>query len=366
MKSFISIAFVCMLMMANNLFAQQASTDSTGLPGDNFSLQGALQMFKESKSLEEFEKKLNTADNHVNNLDLDGNNSIDYIRVIDKKADGDSHAIILQDVVSKTESQDVAVIEIQKTGKETAMLQIVGDKELYGDSVYVEPVDQSELKSGQKGPASAVNGLRFIIVNVWFWPCVPIMYDPYYVPWVSPWSWGYYPGWWNPWYPMGWRFYHPYCMGYYGWYRPAYVNRTVVVNNYYQSYRVASGTVANKYQPAHAQFNANRANQAQKQPMNSPKPVNNKPVNTIQPSEKAVNNKPKGNQVNNNQSAGKQSNAQPTTKPSNNNQGNDKQVNNQPNQKQGKNKQGKQGSKKQNRQNKRGQRRQQRAGRSHK
>lgn len=56
MKSFISIAFVCMLLMANKLFAQNASTDSTGLPGDNFSLQGALQMFKESKSLEEFER----------------------------------------------------------------------------------------------------------------------------------------------------------------------------------------------------------------------------------------------------------------------------------------------------------------------
>ncbi|MGD0710103.1 MAG: hypothetical protein ABR968_02905 [Bacteroidales bacterium] len=365
MKSFISIAFVCMLLMANKLFAQNASTDSTGLPGDNFSLQGALQMFKESKSLEEFEKKLNTADNHVNNLDLDGNNSIDYIRVIDK-LNGDSHAIILRDIVSKTESQDVAVIEIQKTGDKTAMLQIVGDKELYGDSVYVEPVDQSEAKPGKKGPASAVNSLRFIIVNVWFWPCVPIIYDPFYVPWVSPWGWGYYPGWWNPWYPMGWGYYHPYCMGYYGWYRPVYVNRTVVVNNYYQSYRTTSNTVASKYQPAHANYNANRANLAQKQAVNNAKPMNNKKPNNIQPLEKPEHDQPKANPANNNQAVGKQTTNQPTTKPSGNNQANDKQVINQPNQKQGKNKQANKGNKKQNRQNKRGQRKQQHAGRRQK
>ena len=30
--------------------------DSTGLPGDNFSLQGALEMFKKASSPEEFEK----------------------------------------------------------------------------------------------------------------------------------------------------------------------------------------------------------------------------------------------------------------------------------------------------------------------
>jgi hypothetical protein len=365
MKSFISIVFVCMLMIANNIIAQNASTDSTGLPGDNFSLQGALQMFKESKSLEEFEKKLNTASNHVNNLDLDGNNSIDYIQVIDK-VNSDSHAIILRDIVSKTESQDVAVIEIQKTGDKTAMLQIVGDKELYGDSIYVEPIDQSEAKPGKKGPASAVNSLRFIIVNAWFWPCVPIIYDPFYVPWVSPWGWGYYPGWWSPWYPMGWGYYHLYCMGYYGWYRPAYVNRTVIVNNYYQSYRTTSNTVVSKYQPAHANYNANRANQVQKQQMNSAKPNNNKQASTIKPSEKIANSQPKGNQVNNNQAVGKQENNQPTTKPSNNNQANDKQVNKQSKQNQGNNKQGKQGNKKQNRQNKKGQRRQQRAGRRQK
>jgi len=360
MKTYISIAFACMFLAANNLFAKNPTTDSTGLPGDNFSLQGALQMFKESKSLEEFEKKLNTADNHVNNLDLDGNNSIDYIRVIDKVT-GDSHAIILRDIVSKTESQDVAVIEIQKTADKTAMVQIVGDKELYGDSVIVEPTDQSDVKKGSKGPASAVNSIRFIFVNVWFWPCVPIIYDPFYVPWVSPWGWGYYPHWWNPWYPMGWGYFHPYCMGYYGWYRPAYAYRMGVVNNYYQSYRSTSSTVVNKYQAAHTSYNASKSSQYQNQSVSSSKQMSSKQPNSIQPNQKIANSQPKGSQTNNSQAVSKQSNNQMTTKPSVSNQANDKQVSRQS--KQGNNKQGKQGAKRQTKQAKKQQRQQQRASR---
>ena len=72
----------------------QSGTDSTGLPGDNFSLQGALQMFQQSSSIEEFEKLINSEGNHVNNLDLNGDGDIDYVKVIDK-ADKDLHAFRL-------------------------------------------------------------------------------------------------------------------------------------------------------------------------------------------------------------------------------------------------------------------------------
>lgn len=62
----------------------ESGIDSTGLPGDNFSLQGALQLFQNASSPEDFEKQLNTESNHVNNLDLNGDGDIDYIRVVDK------------------------------------------------------------------------------------------------------------------------------------------------------------------------------------------------------------------------------------------------------------------------------------------
>ena len=332
MKSCIKISFVCMLLAANNLFAVQ-KPDSTGLPGDNFSLQGALQMFKDSKTLEEFEKKLNSADNHVNNLDLNADDKTDYIRVVDK-SEGTSHAIVLKDEINKDETQDVAVIEIEKNGKESAMLQIVGDKELYGDSTYVEPVDQSEIKSGQKGPFTSTSGLHFIFVNVWMWPCVGFIYDPFYAPWVSPWRWNYYPVWWSPWYPLGWGVYHPYCMYYHTWYQPAYYHRVMVADAIYQPYRATSPYVAGRYQSAHAQYNVYRQNNFQR-PMNGQKqingqrPVNNqKAVNNIKPENYNQANKPanfnQGNsKAENNRNYGNE-------KPMNNNQSNVKQENNKP------------------------------------
>ena len=59
-------------------------SDSTGLPGDHFSLQGAVEMFKKAGSIEEFEKLINTQSNNVNNLDLNADGEIDYVSVIDK------------------------------------------------------------------------------------------------------------------------------------------------------------------------------------------------------------------------------------------------------------------------------------------
>src|SRR4051794_22467493 len=90
-------------MQTNNL--QSASTAQ--VPGDNFSLQGALELFKKSSSPEEFEQMLNSPDSKVNNLDLNNDNNIDYIKVIDHTG-GNVHAFVLQAVISPTENQDVA------------------------------------------------------------------------------------------------------------------------------------------------------------------------------------------------------------------------------------------------------------------
>jgi hypothetical protein len=54
--------FVCFAAVSITAKAQE---DSTGMPGDNFSLQGALEMFKQSSSVEEFEKLINTENKNV-------------------------------------------------------------------------------------------------------------------------------------------------------------------------------------------------------------------------------------------------------------------------------------------------------------
>ena len=223
-------------------------------PGEQFSLQGALQMFKNSTSVEDFEKALNTESNSVNNLDLNNDGDIDYIRVIDK-SDDNAHALILQAIVSDKESQDVAVIEIEKNGQESAMLQIVGDEELYGEKLSLN------LPAMKKNP-----DLNSIMAREIIWrrpqrchrsagicQCMvlalrQVHFAPAYRPWVSPWRWRHYPVWWRPWRPFGWSVWHPRCRVYVG--GPFVVvgtHRVVRAHAVYMPYRSTSVIVKTRY-----------------------------------------------------------------------------------------------------------------------
>lgn len=241
--------------------SQYSSLDSTGLPGDNFSLQGALEIFKSSSSPEEFEKKLNQEDNGVNNLDLNGDGKVDYIRVIDK-VEGNAHAIVLQVPINANESQDIAVIEIEKNGESSAMLQIVGDEDIYGENAIVEPVEEKnsteEYDKNKKGPYPSVGRLP-VIVNVWFWPCVRFIYAPAYVVWVSPWYWGVYPPWWKPWKIHPWRWYYHRWLPYHVYYHRVVVHRVILAHKIYAPHRKTSVIVKTKYKPAHVYYKANKA-----------------------------------------------------------------------------------------------------------
>lgn len=241
MKKLNFILVIALILMQTSAFAQSEPADSTGLPGDNFSLQGALEMFKTSKSPEDFEKKINQEDNHVNNLDLNGDGEIDYIRVEDKM-EGDVHALILQVPVNEDEVQDIAVIEIEKTGEESAILQIVGDEDIYGPDVYAEPFEEEAQMDGKGGPSADISVTR-IVINVWFWPSVRFVYAPGYRVWVSPYRWAVYPRWWRPWRPHPWRWHHSRCTVYRTNYRVVHTHRVVNAHRVYRPHRSASVTV---------------------------------------------------------------------------------------------------------------------------
>lgn len=248
--------------------AQDAATDSTGLPGDNFSLQGALQMFQKASSPEEFEKLVNTPDNSVNNLDLNGDGETDYVRVIDK-TDKDAHALVLQVPVSETESQDIAVIEIEKTGDTTALLQIVGDEDIYGEEIIVEPdggdgeeafIDHSYYDRSLSGPNAGfyTGAPARIIVNVWFWPSVRFIYAPVYRPWVSPWRWRHYPAWWRPWRPLSWYAWHPRPRIYHRSFVVVHTHRVARAHGIYRPARVSSVTVRTRHSTAVGNYRVSR------------------------------------------------------------------------------------------------------------
>ena len=225
----------------------QSDQDSTGLPGDNFSLQGALDLFKQSSSPEAFEKALNVEDNKVNNLDLNGDGNIDYIKVINKR-EGDVQVFVLQAVVSETENQDIAVIDLEKTADDNAVIQIEGDKDIYGETKIAEPTADADnafnYSPAAHGPAAEMG--TSIIVNVWFWPCVRFVYAPSYVLWVSPWGWHARPVWWRPWRPMPWYAYRPVYYRYQT--RYVYVNtrRIAPARVIYRPMRASSVTVINR------------------------------------------------------------------------------------------------------------------------
>jgi hypothetical protein len=252
---------ICLSIGTASLKAQSdADADSTGLPGDNFSLAGALELFKKAGSPEEFEKMLNTESNNVNNLDLNNDGDIDYVRVINKK-DGDVQVFVLQVPVSASESQDIAVIELEKTGAESAVLQIVGDEDMYGEETILEPDEAtppaaSVYTSSLHGPAAPTNEYNTfnpqsgIIVNVWMWPAVRFVYAPAYVVWVSPWGWGRRPVWFRPWRPLAWHAFRPYRYRYPTHYVVVHQHRIVRARPIYRPVRVTSVTVTNRNRAA--------------------------------------------------------------------------------------------------------------------
>ena len=100
-------------LVMSGWITSSAQAPQPEVPGDQFSLEGALELFKKSESPEHFEKLLNSPDAKVNNLDLNGDGYIDYIRVFDKY-ERNVHVFILQAVVSDSENQDIAVIVLEK------------------------------------------------------------------------------------------------------------------------------------------------------------------------------------------------------------------------------------------------------------
>ncbi len=235
------------LAMATVAFAQ---TDQASVPGDHFSLEGALELFKKSSSPDDFERLLNLPDSRVNNLDLNGDGDIDYIRVIDRQ-EGNVHAFILQAVISATESQDVAVISLEKLADGKAILQITGDEDIYGVETIIEPTEEVRVMAGTTTTRT--------VVNVWTWPSVQYVYGPYYAGYVSPWGWYVRPVWWRPWRPVAYYIYDPWWRPYRPYYAVCYSPRIVYAHHIYRPYRTTSVIVYNRHQPEITRYRASRS-----------------------------------------------------------------------------------------------------------
>lgn len=257
MKKLIITSFLLAIFATcNTIVAQNVQEEYLGLPGDNLNLYAVMRLFQESKTLEDFERSLNDENSNINNLDLNGDNLVDYIRVIDY-VDGNVHNIVLQDAVDNTQTQDVAVFTVQRSNNGQVQIQLTGDEALYGKDYIIEP-RYADGTAGETPNPGYTGGTNVTVVTtspviIARWPIIRFMYRPSYVAWHSRWYWGYYPSYWHPWQPFSWNYYYGYQ---YNWYRDYYrdyrrlnYHRYPRWNEfYYTSRRSHSSYVSNRIQ----------------------------------------------------------------------------------------------------------------------
>jgi hypothetical protein len=145
---FISIAIVLVSCNGNNNGQNQSQvviqsyqpskisvTPEVANLGDNLDLQALGELVKNSTSAQDIEEKLNQ-NGSINNLDLNNNGSVEYIKVTEY-GDGNNKGFSFTVDLSNNETQEIATIEIQK-GDRGSQMNIQGNQQLYGYQSYYQ------------------------------------------------------------------------------------------------------------------------------------------------------------------------------------------------------------------------------------
>lgn len=130
-------------------------------------LNAVAAAFAESRSVKEFEQILNSSRYMINNLDLNRDGWIDYLRVIETRS-GYYHALLIQACLAPGVFQDVATLVAERRA-DVLYVEVIGDSYLYGYNYIVRPVFI------QRPPMWNVYG------------------QSSYTVWASPYYYGYYP-----------------------------------------------------------------------------------------------------------------------------------------------------------------------------
>lgn len=178
------LLLLCLLFL-NQAYSQDRTTIEAKNAdiSDNLDLEAVASIFGESEDVEDFEKRLNDPKIQINNLDLNGDGEVDYLRVMETGS-GNTHTLSIQSVIGKDQYQEVATIDVVKDKNKKTQVQVVGNVDMYGPNYYFTP----------------------------YYPVVPVFFSFFwmatYRPYYSPWYWGYHPPYWNPWRPYPPYMYH--------------------------------------------------------------------------------------------------------------------------------------------------------------
>lgn len=240
MKKLILTTVVMLILSSGSILKSQSYPEEyLGMPGDNLNLYAVMDLFRESATLEGFERSLNDPDQMINNLDLNRDNFVDYIMVKDY-VNGNVHTIVLRVAMSARDFQDVAVFTVERLNDGSVRIQLIGDESLYGKNYIIEPIYDETPNPGYKGNSARSGSVKVVTTtyhHVAAWPVVRYIYMPSYVVWYSPYYYGYYPVYWARWSPHYWHFYYGYHYNwhshYYSYYRPWSYYRYSGYNSYY-------------------------------------------------------------------------------------------------------------------------------------
>jgi len=303
MKNNFFAFILTMSLLSSSVFSQtETDTTSLGLPGDNLDLFAVLDLFQKSKTIEDFEKSLNEEKTGINNLDLNLDNKVDFIKVVTKQ-DGNDFTFILQVDVTEKETQDVAVILVSKDKNDKVTMQIVGDVDLYGKDYVIEPkppVTPNPGYTSSKTDTVKVTAPTTVVV-VEQTPIVQYVYSPVYVPYYPPYHYAYYPPYFAAFTVVAIGVYRSNHYYYHAPYHGGYGNTVVIHNSYnynnYNNYRNSSNTV-NHYN-ANGNYNRNNVSNNRNNVSNNKNNVSNNRNNVSNNKSNVSNNK---NNVSNNKS----------------------------------------------------------------
>ena len=134
------------------------------------------EIIKVTKTAEELEKKLNSQ-NGINNLDLNDDKQVDYIKVTEYKINATKWGFSLSTEVDQNEEQEIATIEIEKDA-ENVNVNVSGNRQIYGTGTHY-----NSFYSG-----SSFFFLGYLLASR--------------SPYVSPFGWGYYPSYYSYYSPV--------------------------------------------------------------------------------------------------------------------------------------------------------------------
>lgn len=115
--------------------SQVSVTPKVANLGDNLNLQALGELVKNSTTAQDIEDKLNTTGS-INNLDLNNDGSVDYIKVTEY-GDTNQKGFSFTVDIAEGQTQEIATIEVAK-GSNDAQMNIQGNQQLYGNNNYYQ------------------------------------------------------------------------------------------------------------------------------------------------------------------------------------------------------------------------------------